>query len=246
MQLELITNSIQTSLNEQQNLWFQKALKAIASSDDPIEDLLLYSAMVKRKFTNVIGIDDCLENVSDASELARLVFCRLVITKHSIKPAELIKAYYQGGDSSEKTALLKGLSWIDEQGAGVELAVRAARANSLDEFSALALSNRYPSLHFADLNFNQLVLKALFQGLEIDELVGLKKRLSEQLVNMCFSYVIEQALADRVPPSSIWLAINKAMLSQEHLADFDHYTQHYWQISKLHRQRLQQLFDIQG
>jgi hypothetical protein len=134
---------------------------------------------------------------------------------------------------------------LDPEGEAVNLAVNAARCNSADEFSALAIDNSYPSKHFQDLNFNQLVLKALFMGLPIDGFVGLNNRLSTSLSNMCFSYAVEQALAERIPPASLWLATKYHDLTAEHQAGFEHYVQHFAKCDQQHKQKIESLIEFQ-
>lgn len=246
MQLEILIDQICEQLNESQAKWFNGALHALKTSADPMEDLFLYSAMIKRKFAHVPQVRIALPNITEPSELGRLVLCQQVLSVHDVSRIQLVKAYYQAGDSSEKAALLKGLNWLDNLGEAVDIAVRAARANSLDEFSALALNNTYPSTHFADLNFNQLVLKALFLGLQIDNLLGLNNRLSAQLSNMCFSYVVEQALAERTPPASIWLAIRHKDLEPEYVEVFAQYVTHFKQSDTAHNCVLSEWLTMQS
>ncbi len=227
--LNVMINLVQRALHKQERLWFEGALDKLKEDDDPLESLLFLSACVKRKLTQIQQIDNPILPTNDSVELVRICLCGFALVYRDLEILSTLKAYYQAGDSSEKTAMLSGLVLLDPEGVGVDIAVRAARVNSLDEFSALALNNLYPALHFEQLNFNQLVLKTLFNGLQIDTVLGLNDRLSPQLSNMCFSYLIEQALARRSPPSSIWLAIRFRDLDDEHLAMFEQYVSHYLQ-----------------
>jgi hypothetical protein len=233
-----------------ETLWLKQALALLKTSDDPIEELLNLSVVVKRKVSSIEVLENIPTefdiNTGQVSELIRICFLAQVLNHHpALTISKVIKNYYQAGDSSEKSALLKGLSGLDPKGEAVNLAVNAARCNSADEFSALAINNGYPSKHFQDLNFNQLVLKALFMGLPIDGFVGLNNRLSTSLSNMCFSYAVEQALAERIPPASLWLAVKYDDLTVEHQVDFEHYVQHFANQDQQHKEKISTLIEFQ-
>ncbi|HCM48524.1 MAG TPA: hypothetical protein DIS98_13860, partial [Colwellia sp.] len=150
----------------------------------------------------------------------------------------LLKQYYRGADESEKIAWLKGLLYVDEHGVALNTVINASRCNSLNEFSALALNNDYVAQHFPELNFNQLVLKSLFMGLDISCISTLSSRLNARLTNMCFSYAIEQALANRIPPASIWLAILPNELNDENSLLVTQYLSHFYQQDDNHKQKI--------
>lgn len=158
----------------------------------------------------------------------------------------LIKNYYQYSDESEKIALLKAYYFIDLEGEASATAIKACRCNSLTEFSAIALNNHYPALFFPELNFNQLVLKSLFMGLNIDVIKGLSTRLNRALSNMCFAYAVEQALAHRNLPATVWLAINADELDEENQALLPQYLRHYAQLDTQHQQQIKTLIKQQS
>ncbi|MCF2946923.1 EboA domain-containing protein [Paraglaciecola aquimarina] len=247
MSIKKIINKLNSCLSSAENQWLQEALQQIQSSEDPQEELLNLSAVVKRKLVSLNTLDENDFVSNQVSELVRICLISQVINSHpELKVSAILKAYYQAGDSTEKAAMLKGLCLLDTNGEAVNVAVNAARCNSADEFSALALNNDYPSEFFAELNFNQLVLKALFMGLQIIDLRGLQNRLSVQLSNMCFSYAVEQALAERIPPASLWLAVRYVDLTTEHKAYFEQYTQHFAQVDLQHKDRVSALIEEQN
>ena len=71
----------------------------------------------------------------------------------------------------------------------------------------MACENPYPSQHFPDRNFNQLVLKALFNGVALSRVVGLASRLNAELTRMAGDYADERRAAGRAVPSDIGLAM---------------------------------------
>lgn len=246
MQAQPLYHMIKNTLNSTELAWLNNAVSTLANSSDPINQLLDLSVVVKRQITSAINSTEAALTYYDNSEIIRLFLLLSLFEQHpELHNKATLKQYYQAGDSSEKAALLKGLSLLDRQGEAVNLAVNAARCNSVDEFSALALFNDYPAEHFAELNFNQLVLKTIFIGLDIRQINKLSSRLNAKLSNMCMSYAIEQALAERIPPASLWLAVNAEQLSDENQQEYAHYVKHFYHADTNHQQLLAQLMQAQ-
>ena len=78
---------------------------------------------------------------------------------------EFVREVYRRGDFLEQAALLQALILVPDPARFVNIAVESRRTNVSDVFEAIACENRYPAAHFADANFNQLVIKAFFTGL---------------------------------------------------------------------------------
>ncbi len=252
---------IQPLLEASQQSWLEQAILAIRNTKadtDALElELLNQSVFVKRKFSQAVELDNPFQSFTLA-ELVRMYLLaqaghtlELLVGRDNSQASgqslkTLLKNYYQLGDESEKCALLKSLPFIDIEGVAVQTAIKAGRCNSLIEYSAIALNNPYPAQFFPELNFNQLVLKSLFMGLDIQAINQLDTRLNVKLSNMCFSYAIEQALADRVPPASIWLAIQFADLDDENRAQVAHYLQHFFTCDPTHKKQIEQVLSEQN
>ncbi len=255
--LSLIENSLFNQLTSDEHSWLTTAISNIKNATDYENELLNASVVVKRKFTILYTIQLPSSNLNNAfkniatfetSELVRLLLINTALqniqkTQTDVQKASvvLLKQYYRLGDESEKCALLKSLSLLDFSGNCVNIAVNATRCNSLIEFTSLALHNNYPAEHFEQLNFNQLVLKSLFMGLNISLINGLASRLNESLSNMCIDYVIEQALADRVPPASLWLGVRYKDLSVENIENFKQYITHFYHTDAQHKKTITKL-----
>jgi hypothetical protein len=224
--------------------WFTVAIESLIKSQDRINDLLDLSAVVKRTFTSSVKLSNLFLSTSTSAEIIRILLIKIAL--HGLTQSEqglLLKNYYRGADSSEKIAWLKGLFYVDKQGVALNTAISASRCNSLAEFSALALNNDYVIQHFPELNFNQLVLKSLFMGLDISCIRALSSRLNARLTNMCFSFAIEQALANRIPSESIWLAIIPDDLNDENLPLLTQYLNHFYQQNDNHKEVLTWFID---
>ncbi|MCU4676155.1 EboA domain-containing protein [Catenovulum sp. 2E275] len=258
-----ITNDIkliEKQLNQSQQDWLIQALAKLSNCQQNAEDieleLLNQSVLVKRLFSQTISLNSPYKEF-ELADFIRLILLKAaleILSSIHLNDAEqyqqaiktLLKNYYQYGDESEKCALLKSLSFIDHQGLAVQTAIKACRCNSLNEYSAIALNNPYPAAYFPELNFNQLVLKSLFMGLNIEQITDLTKRLNQKLSNMCFSYAIEQALADRIPPDSIWQGIIFDQLDDENKSQLTHYLMHFKQQNHAHDTQIQKALTEQN
>lgn len=191
--------------------WFSQQIELIKSSDEPSRlDIAL--AMARRK----LG-DSLLD--PDLAVLPGWRQCdagRVLLLLEALRNPKLIAALdgeklvwraYKLGDEYEKEAILKGLSLLDPAGELSQLAVDACRTNILPMLAAVALFNAYPATFFAEHEFNQMVLKSLFLGLDIVHVGDLSRRANPALSRMCFDYLRERLAANRDLPASIWLAI---------------------------------------
>lgn len=114
---------------------------------------------------------------------------------------------YRLGDSREQQSWLRGLSLLPECERYLDAAINACRTNILPLFESIACENPYPCLYFLDLNFQQMVLKSLFNEIALLRIVGLETRFSPELSRMADDYVSEREAAGRTVPHDIWLAV---------------------------------------
>jgi hypothetical protein len=131
---------------------------------------------------------------------AALLLRALEVIEEPAHPAA-VEQLFQRGDNGEREALLRVLSMLPAPERFVDTAADACRSHVQTVFEAIACENPYPSRHFPDLNFNQLVLKAFFTEVAVDRIVGLEGRLTPELARMANDYASERRAAGRaVPP----------------------------------------------
>lgn len=198
-------------LAEPQREWFDQAIKKIQAEPETQDSQLLLSATASRQLGN-----EALQQTDNnwqIDQAARVLLLRAYLD--AAMPQYPSDAYhdviwqaYRIGDENEKAAYMKGLSLLDPQGTLLDIALHTGRTNNISLFSAIALQNPYPAQHYDDRAFEQLVLKALFLGLDISHIDGLQQRLHRELSDKCMDLVRERLAADRSPPLSIWLAID--------------------------------------
>lgn len=113
-------------------------------------------------------------------------------------------ACFEEGDAREQQSWLRALAlWPDEAAHFLPYAIDACRSNIVPVFEALACENPYPARYFPERNFNQLVLKALFNSIALTRVAGLEARHNAELSRMARDYAAERAAAGRTVPADI-------------------------------------------
>jgi hypothetical protein len=139
-----------------------------------------------------------------ADELGRVA---LLVAAASHWPETVLEALveecYRQGDGAERQAVLRALPLLPAPERFLEIAVDACRSHIQPLFEAIACENPYAALHFPELNFNQMVLKALFTGVALSRILGLEGRLTPELSRMAADYASERRAAGRSVPQDI-------------------------------------------
>lgn len=120
---------------------------------------------------------------------------------------EAAVACFAAGDASEQESWLRAVSLLPAPAQFTPQVIDACRTNILPVFRAIALGNPFPAQHFPELNFNQMVLKALFNGVPLEGIVGLQERRNAELARMAGDYAAERRAAGRTVPEDIGLAL---------------------------------------
>jgi hypothetical protein len=119
-------------------------------------------------------------------------------------------ACFEQGDAREQQSWLRAIALWPEAAAFLPHAIDACRSNIVPVFEGLACENPYPAAHFPERNFNQVVLKAMFNAIALSRIVGLERRLNPELSRMARDYAAERTAAGRSVPADINLAIHDA------------------------------------
>lgn len=121
--------------------------------------------------------------------------------------AEAAVACYEAGDATEQRSWLRGVSLLPAPEQYLTFVIDACRTNILPVFEAVALGNPYPAAFLPERNFNQMVLKALFNGVPLAGIHGLAGRRNPDLTRMAGDYADERRAAGRSVPADIGLAL---------------------------------------
>jgi hypothetical protein len=129
----------------------------------------------------------------------------LLLTATQLQPRAQQFAYlrqlFLRGDAHEQAAVLRSLILLPDPARFVDLAVEACRTNVIDVFAAIACENAFPARHLPEPNFNQMVLKAIFLGLDTGRIVGLRSRATADLKRMVGDFASERRAAGRTVPA---------------------------------------------
>ena len=140
-------------------------------------------------------------------ELGRVILLLKVAHLPADEYSEAVLECYQQGDSREQQSWLRGLNLLPGRGRFLDAAIDACRTNIVPLLEAIACENPYPAAHFPDLNFNQMVLKSLFNGIRIERILGLESRFNPELSRMADDYASEREAAGRDVPPDIWWVV---------------------------------------
>jgi hypothetical protein len=181
-------------LDDTERQWWRQAQARLDQRPDANTAALL-SSQCKRSLKESALPNHCgWSNV----QLARALLLAQVLEQQPLAgQLPLLRQLFLWGDDQEKIATLKALDWLDSRGLCVELALQAGRTSNSQVFAALALDTLYPSRHYSERAFHQLVLKALGMGLDVKRLIGLTQRHSVTLNQLALDLLDEQLAAER-------------------------------------------------
>lgn len=117
-----------------------------------------------------------------------------------------VRQVYLRGDFPEQAAVLRALAFLPQPARFADLAIEACRTNVLDVFAAIACENPFAARYIPEPSFNQMVLKAIFMGLDTHRVVGLKGRATTDLKRMVADFASERRAAGRaIPPDTEYI-----------------------------------------
>ncbi|MGB3292785.1 MAG: EboA domain-containing protein [Phormidesmis sp.] len=138
---------------------------------------------------------------------------------------QVVQRLLDNADVSEQVALYQSLPFLPYPESYCAQAVEGVRSAMTAVFEAIALRNPYPATYFDEPAWNQMVLKALFEGSELSAIEGLDQRANPQLAQMLCDYAHERWAANRPVNPQLWRPV--APFAQgEMLADLQRGAQH--------------------
>jgi hypothetical protein len=132
-----------------------------------------------------------------------------------------LETLFDTAEMNEMVALYSALPLLEYPEKWLFRATDAVRSNMGVVFDAVALKNPYPTKHFTELAWNQLVLKAIFNDKPIHFIVGLEERVNENLAFTLSDFAHERWAAGRTVPAQVWRLVSK-FLNEELLSDMEH------------------------
>lgn len=140
-----------------------------------------------------------------ADELVRVALLLTAATRLSREALDdVVECCYRGGDGRERQAVLRALPLLPHPERFLTLALDAGRSTTRPVFEALACDNPYAAVHFHEIHFNPMVMKALAADLSLDRIVGLGGRVTAELMRLARAYVAERRASGRTVPAEVW------------------------------------------
>jgi hypothetical protein len=197
--------------------WLEDAVESCASGCTLEALARAYTAAPRHVGRRRIGADAELERpfrqkdsgftfaqwtVEDAARAALLL-----ATADGADFFDLALGAYEAGDAREQQSWLRALPLMPDPALFTANAIDACRTNIVPLFESIACENPFPARHFPELNFNQVVLKAMFNGIALERIVSLHARLNRELARMASDYADERRAAGRSVPADIGLVL---------------------------------------
>jgi hypothetical protein len=214
----VLAGIVARSAHAEPHAWFAAALVEAGRASDPDAFLAAYAGAARRLrgcSTVLAGGDsESLDAVGlrrvASWALERVARAALLCEAARVagEPAALVEHVYRTGDNEERIALLGVLPALPGPERFVNTAVNACRTHVASVFEAVACDNPYPARHFADHAFNQMVLKALFLGVSLSRIEGLRERANRDLARMVDAYASERRAAGRSVPDDVGLILS--------------------------------------
>jgi hypothetical protein len=195
--------------------WLCDVIASLADGTDGVPRVLqrAFPGAARRVGTAPLTLDEPLTvggvpvpvTVDEAARIALLLAAAEPL-KDDVFEA-LVRAAYDDGDTRERTAILRGLSFLPQPERFVPIALDAGRTNDVSIFAALACDNPFAARHYGEAEMNKLVMKAVFLEVPLDRIAGLTQRANPELARMAMERIDEQQSAGRPFPAALWLAI---------------------------------------
>ena len=204
--------------------WFERARPATTEPVDTDRLLTVYAGATWRLGRTSVGalpLDEAEQHAASRlpdslpldhwglDEVGRvlLLLSLAEAVSNDTRFVELARACYTNGAAREQQSWVRGLILLPRCERFLEAAVDACRTNIVPLFESLACENPFPSRHFPEPGFNQLVLKSLFNDIALSRIMRLETRLNCELSRMANDYVSEREAAGRSVPADIWLVV---------------------------------------
>jgi hypothetical protein len=123
---------------------------------------------------------------------------------HRESDQRLIEQLFAAADMGELIALYQLLPLLPAAERFLPQALDGFRSNMTAVFNAIALHNPYAYQYFDQSAWNQLILKTLFVGSSLHQIVGLDERTNPKLSQMLSDYAHERWAAGRDIDPELW------------------------------------------
>ena len=186
------------------------------------DDLALTPAELEQATQIIPGWNPAEWSVDQATR-SLLMVCFVAPDAEHYKSA--LTKVLTAADIYEQVAWYQSLPLLPYSEAFEYNAVDGLRTNINAVFNAIALRNPYPSQHFDELAWNQMVLKSLFIESPLSQIQGLDQRANPTLAKMLRDYAHERWAAGREVNLQLWRLVGP-FADDELISDLDRALSH--------------------
>ena len=216
--VELLSVWLHARLPSSARTWLVTGLERLRATGAD-RDLYVLASLVTRYIgKELLALSQAELNAAQASrpgwdpsewtlDQAARVYLLVASTADGADMSRRLDRLCSAGDVSELVAFYRGLPLYPDPARHALRAAEGVRSNMRVVFEAVAHRNPYPSEHFAEPAWNQLVLKALFVGSRLDPIVGLDVRRNPTLARMLCDYARERWAASRPVHPELWRCV---------------------------------------
>lgn len=214
----LLRSWLASRLSAESMSWLQNAIDRVRGATTE-SDLLRYFSLVARRIPRqpLNLSDDALRDAQSArvgwdprewsgDQAARILLVLSMEARGEVL-ARRLEQLFVTADVAELIALYRGLPLCPDAPRFVLRAAEGVRSNMKSVFEAVAHRNPFPSEHFTEGAWNQMVLKALFVGSRLAPVVGLDERSNPALARMLTDYAHERWAANRPISPELWRCV---------------------------------------
>lgn len=195
--------------------WLQVKLEKINSDASPTQFFLAFSQASRFFKKDNLQITDSEKMEAAASvtgfdpshwDMLQTARTYLLLSYFPGKEAWLkaVNQLFETGDMHEQQSLYAALPVMPYPDDLLTRAIDGCRTNMTLIFDAIALNNPYPSAHFPEANWNQLVLKSIFMQRPIYRIQGLDERRNQALAEIASDFAHERWAAGRPVMPELW------------------------------------------
>jgi len=222
----LFYSLIQSTIDSETFNWLQEKA-ALANENGSFNKFKIGFSIVSRKVPKM-GIDindvdaDAIKELIPGFSISRWSIkklCRVWLIMQ-ISAADRtayvskIEELFRDADMNELATLYAALPILAYPAHWEKQCAVGVRSNIGYVLDAVIMDNPYPAEYLKEDAWNQLVLKAFFTDKDISRIIGLEKRVNENLVKALRDYAEERKSANREVSSSLWEIVD--LLKQNH------------------------------
>ncbi len=214
----LIHSWISTRVDPTAFNWINDRIRLVSKGDQ--KALFLAFGLVPRKVGKAdLTLTEVDRNAAEALRpgwapvgwsIDQLVRTLFVLTYPAADPAAYHKTLdlmFATGEVGELVALYQALPLLPDQPSHTLRAAEGVRNNIKAVFCAVAHHNPFPSEQFSDDQWNQLILKCLFIGVSLRNVIGVDERANSKLASMLIDFAHERRAAHRPIPAELWRCV---------------------------------------